>query len=89
MSSQSYDGEYIASFIKRFGFGVLRGSSTRGGVGALVEMIRLMRQGLTMGFTLTDRKDRNTSPKPARVCWRKKPAIRLCRLWSKRKNTGR
>jgi hypothetical protein len=52
MSSQSYDGEYIASFIKRFGFGVLRGSSTRGGVGALVEMIRLMRQGLPMGFTM-------------------------------------
>jgi hypothetical protein len=52
MSSKSFDGEYIASFIKRFGFGVLRGSSTRGGVGALVEMIRLMRQGLTMGFTV-------------------------------------
>jgi lysophospholipid acyltransferase (LPLAT)-like uncharacterized protein len=52
MSSQSYDGEYIASFIKRFGYGVLRGSSTRGGVGALVEMIRLMRQGLPMGFTV-------------------------------------
>lgn len=52
MSSQSYDGEYIARFIKHFGFGVLRGSSTRGGVGALVEMIRLMRQGLPMGFTM-------------------------------------
>jgi lysophospholipid acyltransferase (LPLAT)-like uncharacterized protein len=52
MSSQSFDGEYIASFIQRFGYGVLRGSSTRGGIGALVEMIRLMREGLPMGFTV-------------------------------------
>jgi lysophospholipid acyltransferase (LPLAT)-like uncharacterized protein len=52
MSSQSFDGEYIARFIKRFGFGTIRGSSTRGGVGALIEMIRLMRKGLPMGFSV-------------------------------------
>ncbi|MCU1289875.1 MAG: hypothetical protein JWN60_2104 [Acidobacteria bacterium] len=52
MSSQSFDGEYIARFIQRFGFGVVRGSSTRGGIGALVEMIRLMKKGLPMGFSV-------------------------------------
>ncbi len=52
LTSQSFDGEYIARFIGRFGFGAVRGSSTRGGVGALVEMIRLMRQGLPMCFTV-------------------------------------
>jgi lysophospholipid acyltransferase (LPLAT)-like uncharacterized protein len=52
MSSQSFDGEYIARFIQRFGFGAVRGSSTRGGVGALVEMIRLMRKNLPMGFSV-------------------------------------
>ena len=52
MSSKSFDSEYIARFIQRFGFGVVRGSSTRGGIGALIEMIKLMRKGLPMGFSV-------------------------------------
>jgi lysophospholipid acyltransferase (LPLAT)-like uncharacterized protein len=52
ITSQSLDGEYIARFLKRFGFGTVRGSSSRGGVKALVEMIRLMRDGLPMAFTV-------------------------------------
>lgn len=52
LTSQSLDGEYIARFLKRFGFGTVRGSSSRGGVRALVEAIRLMRQGMPMAFTV-------------------------------------
>ncbi|SRR5215204_5382112 len=52
ITSQSFDGEYIARFIQRFGYGAIRGSSTRGGVGALVEMIRLMKNGLATAFTI-------------------------------------
>lgn len=53
LTSQSFDGEYIARFIQRFGFGAVRGSSTRGGVGGLVQMIRLMRErDLPMCFTV-------------------------------------
>ena len=52
ITSQSLDGEYIARFIQRLGYGAVRGSSSRGGVGALVEMIRLMRSGLAMAFTV-------------------------------------
>ncbi len=52
ITSQSFDGEYIARFIQRFGFGAVRGSSTRGGIGALIEMIRLMKKGLPMGFSV-------------------------------------
>jgi lysophospholipid acyltransferase (LPLAT)-like uncharacterized protein len=52
MTSQSFDGEYIARFIQRFGYGSARGSSTRGGVGALVEMARLVRAGCPAGFTI-------------------------------------
>jgi lysophospholipid acyltransferase (LPLAT)-like uncharacterized protein len=52
ITSQSFDGEYIARFIQRFGYGAIRGSSTRGGVGALVEMIRLMKSGLATSFTI-------------------------------------
>ena len=52
ITSQSLDGEYISRFIKRLGYGSVRGSSTRGGVGALVEMIRMMRRGLAMAVTV-------------------------------------
>ncbi len=52
MTSQSLDGEYIARCIQRFGYGVVRGSSTRGGIGALIEMIRLVRQGYPAAFTV-------------------------------------
>ncbi len=52
LTSQSFDGEYIARFLQRFGYGTVRGSSTRGGIGGLVEMIRLMRKGFSMGFTV-------------------------------------
>ena len=52
LTSQSFDGEYIARFLQRFGYGVIRGSSTRGGARGLVEMIRGMGRGLAMGFTI-------------------------------------
>src|SRR6476661_7516792 len=52
MTSQSFDGEYIARFIQRFGYGTARGSSTRGAVGAIIEMARLMRTGSPTGFTI-------------------------------------
>lgn len=52
MTSQSFDGEYIARFIQRFGYGAARGSSTRGAVGAIIEMARLMRAGLPTAFTI-------------------------------------
>jgi lysophospholipid acyltransferase (LPLAT)-like uncharacterized protein len=52
MTSQSFDGEYIARFIQRLGYGAVRGSSTRGGVGALVELTRLVRRGCPAGFSI-------------------------------------
>lgn len=52
MTSQSFDGEYIARFIQRFGYGAARGSSTRGATGAVVEMARLMRAGCPAAFTI-------------------------------------
>ena len=52
MTSQSFDGEYIARFIQRFGAGAARGSSTRGATGAFVEMVRLMRAGCATAFTI-------------------------------------
>lgn len=52
MTSRSFDGEYIARFIQRFGAGAARGSSTRGGTTALAEMERLLRLGYPAAFTI-------------------------------------
>jgi len=52
MSSRSFDSEYIARFIQRFGYGAARGSSTRGGRTALLQMIRAVRAGRSAGFSV-------------------------------------
>jgi lysophospholipid acyltransferase (LPLAT)-like uncharacterized protein len=53
LSSKSFDAEYTARIIKRFGFGTVKGSSTRGGRAAMVEMIRtIKKEGWPAGFTL-------------------------------------
>jgi lysophospholipid acyltransferase (LPLAT)-like uncharacterized protein len=49
--SQHQDGEIIARIIARFGHGVVRGSSTRGGAIALRELIRIGRSGADLVVT--------------------------------------
>jgi lysophospholipid acyltransferase (LPLAT)-like uncharacterized protein len=72
ITSQSKDGEYIARFIQRLGYGSIRGSSTRGGVRALVEMIKAMRNGTPMAFTLDGPKGPRYEAKPGAVLLAKK-----------------
>jgi lysophospholipid acyltransferase (LPLAT)-like uncharacterized protein len=52
MTSQNFDGEWIARIIERFGYRAARGSTSRGGPRALVEMRRAMDAGQPAGFTL-------------------------------------
>ena len=52
LSSQSLDSEYTARCIQRFGFGIVKGSSSRGAVGGLVGMIRMMKKGFPAAFTI-------------------------------------
>ncbi len=52
MTSRSFDGEYIARIILKLGFGAVRGSSSRGAVGALLGMRREIEQGRTVAFTI-------------------------------------
>ena len=52
MTSQSFDGEYIARLIQRFGYGVARGSSRRGGARALRALVTCLRHGLDAAFTI-------------------------------------
>ncbi|HKP84952.1 MAG TPA: lysophospholipid acyltransferase family protein [Blastocatellia bacterium] len=52
MSSQSRDGEYTGRFIRRFGYGTARGSSTRGAGRALTEMAECLLSGIDVAFTI-------------------------------------
>lgn len=72
MTSQSFDGEYIARFIQRFGYGAARGSSTRGGTGAIVEMVRLARAGCPTAFTIDGPKGPRYTAKMGAVLLAKK-----------------
>lgn len=52
MTSRSLDGEFIARVIRRFGFIPVRGSSTRGGSRALLEMDRMLADRQAVAFTI-------------------------------------
>ena len=52
ITSSNFDGEWIAGIIERFGYGTARGSSSRGGSRALIQMMRDMEAGKPTGFTL-------------------------------------
>jgi lysophospholipid acyltransferase (LPLAT)-like uncharacterized protein len=52
MTSSSFDGEYIARIINAFGFEAVRGSSTRGGVRALLGMHKVIEDGRIAAFTI-------------------------------------
>jgi lysophospholipid acyltransferase (LPLAT)-like uncharacterized protein len=49
--SQHSDGEYIAQVIKRLGFGVIRGSTTRGGIRAVKALVGKAREGYPLAIT--------------------------------------
>jgi lysophospholipid acyltransferase (LPLAT)-like uncharacterized protein len=51
MVSQSFDGELIARTVSRMGFRPVRGSSSRGGAGALLSMRTELEQGHSAVFT--------------------------------------
>jgi len=52
MTSLSFDGEFIAQIIERLGFRAVRGSSSRGAVGALLGMRREVEGGEAVAFTI-------------------------------------
>lgn len=52
MTSRSFDGEYIARIIQQFGFVPVRGSSSRGALGAMRGMQRALEAGHKVAFTI-------------------------------------
>jgi len=51
LTSRSFDGEYIARILEGYGYTPVRGSSTRGGARALLEMRRELESGHAVAFT--------------------------------------
>jgi len=52
ITSENFDGEWIAGIIERFGYGTARGSTSRGARRALLRLTRDMRAGKPAAFTL-------------------------------------
>jgi lysophospholipid acyltransferase (LPLAT)-like uncharacterized protein len=52
ITSENFDGEWIARIIERFGYGTARGSTSRGARKAMRQLLRDMKAGRPAGFTL-------------------------------------
>jgi len=52
ITSENFDGEWVARIIHRFGYDTARGSTSRNGAKALVQLRRDMRQGRPVAFTV-------------------------------------
>lgn len=88
MSSRSFDSEYIARFIQRFGYGAAKGSSTRGALAGLIQMIRAVKSGKSAAFTVDGPRGPIYEAKPGALLLAKKSgaailpfSISLDRSW--------
>src|SRR5207244_4585131 len=52
ITSENFDGEWIAGIIRRFGYGTARGSTSRGARRALRQLTRDMAAGRPAAFTV-------------------------------------
>jgi len=52
LTSAHRDGEIIGRTVRKLGFGHVRGSSTRGGTGAIIALADRIKQGLDVGITI-------------------------------------
>jgi len=75
--SEHRDGAYIANAVQLMGIESSRGSSTRGGARALLEMIKLARQGRALGITPDGPKGPREVVQPGTVQLAKKTGLPL------------
>ena len=67
MTSENFDGEWIARIIRWFGYRTARGSTSRGGSRALVQLRRDVRQGFPAAFTVDGPRGPSRSVQPGAV----------------------
>src|SRR5258708_1216783 len=75
MVSRSFDGEYIARIVEKLGFRAVRGSSSRGPVGALLGMRDEIEQGHPAVFTIDGPRGPRYVAKPGPVLLAKKTGL--------------
>ncbi|HUS18279.1 MAG TPA: lysophospholipid acyltransferase family protein [Terriglobales bacterium] len=75
MTSRSFDGEYIARIIQKLGFRAIRGSSSRGAVGALLAMHKEIEDGRTVAFTIDGPRGPRYVAKPGPVLLAKNTGV--------------
>ena len=89
ITSENFDGEWIAGIIERFGYGTARGSTSRGARKALLQLTREMAEGGPPASPSTARAVRRESRSRARSGWRRRRETRCCRSTSRPTATGR
>jgi len=77
MTSRSFDGEYIARIIQKLGFTAVRGSSSRGAVGALLGMRQQLEQGHAVVFTIDGPRGPRYVAKPGPILLAKKTGVSI------------
>jgi lysophospholipid acyltransferase (LPLAT)-like uncharacterized protein len=77
MTSRSFDGEYIARIIQKLGFRAVRGSSSRGAVGALLGMRQQLEQGHAVVFTIDGPRGPRYVAKPGPILLAKKTGVSI------------
>ena len=75
MTSRSFDGEYIARIIQNLGFRAVRGSSSRGAVGALLGMHKEIEAGRVAAFTIDGPRGPRYVAKPGPVLLAKNTGV--------------
>lgn len=51
LSSMSRDGDFSSTIMRKFGWNIIRGSSSKGAVRSLIELLRVLRQGAGLVMT--------------------------------------
>ena len=67
LTSKSFDGEYIARILEKYGYTPVRGSSTRGGASGLLGMQTALESGHAVAFTIDGPKGPMYVAKPGPV----------------------
>jgi lysophospholipid acyltransferase (LPLAT)-like uncharacterized protein len=81
MTSRSSDGEYIARIIRKFGYVPVRGSSSRGAVGALIGMRRVLDENRSVAFTIDGPRGPRYVAKPGPVLLAARSGLPLCAFY--------
>ena len=89
ITSENFDGEWIAGIIERFGYGTARGSTSRGGLQGAAPTEARDGGGQPAGFTVDGPRGPARVAQPGAVWLSKATGTRCCRSTSKPAATGR